>query len=114
MPFSRGIVHTTWLVTDTQQLVRVVSDGSVDVGRCSSSPREENIRKRRRSKFGPTPLHVKFPGIVKAAKEYISSVGSAAQARRRDTSATAFGASLKDIRKEILRKVEWMEPRGIS
>ena len=57
---------------------------------------------------------MKFPSLVQSATDFIKSHSFEAHNRRRETTGTGTGVSLKDLQKHLLQNVPGLREHGIS
>ena len=87
-------------------------NGIDEMTRSSRIPTDEHGELR--PQFGPKKRQGRpryadmFPDLIKTATQFIESVGVSAQARRRDESCTALGATLADITKALKSQIPGM------
>ena len=64
---------------------------------------------------GRTPLYIKFPPLIDCATKFIKKRSFSAHVRRRKTTGTGGGVTLKDIQEPLLENVSVLrESGGIS
>ena len=65
-----------------------------------------------RKRPGRTPLYVKFPNLIACASEFIKNHSFSAHVRRRETTGTGAGVTLKEIQRHLLDNVPGLEESG--
>ena len=63
-------------------------------------------------RIGKTPLWVKFPNLIECATAFIKQHSFAAHARRRETTSTGNGVSLREIRDHLNKNVPCLQEAG--
>jgi hypothetical protein len=67
-----------------------------------------------KNKPGRKPLYQKFPTLLDCATDFIKSHSFQAHNRRRETTGTGTGVSLKDLQKHLFENVPDLREHGIS
>jgi hypothetical protein len=65
-------------------------------------------------RLGRQPFWIKFPGIIKTATAFIKQQSFAAHGRRRESTGTGTGVTLKDLRQHLLQNIPGLKEHGIS
>ena len=66
------------------------------------------------NKIGRKPLYMKFQSLLQSATDFIKPHSFEAHNRRRETTSTGTGVSLKDLHKHLLQNVRGLKEHGIS
>jgi hypothetical protein len=65
-------------------------------------------------RLGRQPLWLKFPSIVETATSFIKQQSFAAHNRRRESTGTGTGVTLKDLQQQLIDNVPGLKQHGIS
>ncbi len=65
-------------------------------------------------RLGRQPLWLKYPEIVQTATDFIKQQSFAAHLRRRESTGTGTGVTLKDMKQHLLDNVPGLKEHGIS
>ena len=90
-------------------------DPDLEVRNCNTSDETPQLAVEGPTRrLGRPPLWIKYPDIVETATQFIKQQSFAAHSRKRESTGTGTGVTLKDLQQHLLDHVPGLKEHGIS
>lgn len=110
------LIDMTELILDKDAFVLILKGGCENNENEEELKEHENIEKTTfigpKKRPGRIPLYIKFPSLVDCATKFIKEHSYTAHVRRRETTGTGVGVTLKDIQEHLLENVPGLKNSG--
>ena len=110
------LIDVKQLVLDPEcfSMLFEVDDSATEVSSREQEELLKPVKERPTQRLGRQPLWLKYPEIVPSATDFIKQQSFAAHARRRESTGTGTGVTLRDLKQHLLDTVPGLKDHGIS